>query len=104
MNKEELEKAVTKTVEYYFEGLSFKEAINKVLEDIGEKMLPATVRMIHQLSIAQSDCPHCYEEIISDYDNFVKYMGCEFASELVGRIIKCPSCEKEIEIEDWEWD
>lgn len=28
----------------------------------------------------------------------------EFASELVGRIIKCPSCEKEIEIEDWEWD
>ena len=36
MNKEELEKAVTKTVEYYFEGLSFKEAINKVLEEIGE--------------------------------------------------------------------
>lgn len=36
MNKEELEKAVTKIVEYYFEGLTFKKAINKVLEKIGE--------------------------------------------------------------------
>lgn len=37
MDKEDLEKAVTKTVEYYFKGLSFKEAINKVLEERGEK-------------------------------------------------------------------
>lgn len=36
MDKENLEKSVTKIVEYYFKGLSFKEAINKVLEDIGE--------------------------------------------------------------------
>lgn len=70
----------------------------------GEKMLPATVRIIEIPTIIQIDCPHCDKEIISDYDNFVKYMGCEFASELVGRIIKCPSCEKEVEIEDWEWD
>ncbi len=86
------------------EDPSCRERHCRKCSNYGEKMLPATVRMIHQLSIAQIDCPHCYEEIISDYDNFVKYMGCEFASELVGRIIKCPSCEKEIEIEDWEWD
>ncbi len=36
MDKDDLEKAVTKTVEYYFKGLSFKEAITKVLEEIGE--------------------------------------------------------------------
>ena len=36
MDKKVLEKAVTKTVEYYFKGLSFKEAITKVLEEIGE--------------------------------------------------------------------
>ena len=86
------------------EDPSCRERHCRKCSNYGEKMLPATVRMIHQPSIAQIDCPHCYEEIISDYDNFVKYMGCEFASELVGRIIKCPSCEKEIEIEDWEWD
>lgn len=83
---------------------SCRERHCRKCSNYGEKMLPATVRMIHQLSIAQIDCPHCYEEIISDYDNFVKNMRCEFASELPGRIIKCPSCEKEIEIEDWEWD
>lgn len=90
---------------YYknIENYSCRERHCRKCDNYGEKMLPATVRMIHQLSIAQIDCPHCYEEIISDYDNFVKYMGCEFASELVRRIIKCPSCEKEIEIEDWEW-
>lgn len=86
------------------EDPSCRERHCRKCSNYGEKMLPATVRMIHQLSIAQIDCPHCYEEIISDYDNFVKYIGCEFASELPGRIIKCPSCEKEIEIEDWEWD
>lgn len=96
---------ICKECHYYknIENYSCRERHCRKCDNYGEKMLPATVRMIHQLSIAQIDCPHCYEEIISDYDNFVKYMGCEFASELVGRIIKCPSCEKEIEIEDWEW-
>ena len=70
----------------------------------GEKMLPATVRIIEIPTIIQIDCPHCDKEIISDYDNFTKGMGSRYASELVGRRIKCPSCEKEIEIEDWEWD
>lgn len=39
MDKKVLERAVTKTVEYYFEGLSFKDAINKVLEEMGEKRM-----------------------------------------------------------------
>ena len=33
MDKEELEDIITRTVEYYFEGLTFKEAINKALEE-----------------------------------------------------------------------
>lgn len=33
MDKEELEDIMTRTVEYYFEGLTFKEAINKALEE-----------------------------------------------------------------------
>lgn len=37
MDKKVLEKAVTKTVEYYFKLSSYEEAINKVLEEIGEK-------------------------------------------------------------------
>ena len=70
----------------------------------GEKMLPATVRIIEIPTIIQIDCPHCDKEIISDYDNFTKGMGSRYASDWEGRIIKCTNCEKEIEIEDWEWD
>ena len=33
MDKEELEDIITRTGEYYFEGLTFKEAINKALEE-----------------------------------------------------------------------
>ena len=33
MDKEELEDIITRTIEYYFEGLTFKEAINKALEE-----------------------------------------------------------------------
>ena len=36
MDKEVLEKVLIKAVEYYFKGLSAKEAINKALEEIGE--------------------------------------------------------------------
>lgn len=70
----------------------------------GEKMLPATVRIIEIPTIIQIDCPHCDKEIISGYDNFAKGMGSRCASDWEGRIIKCTNCEKEIEIEDWEWD
>ena len=38
VDKEILEKAVTKVVKYYFEGLRVKEAINKVSEEEGIKM------------------------------------------------------------------
>lgn len=70
----------------------------------GEKMLPATVRIIEIPTIIQIDCPHCDKEIISGYDNFAKGMGSRCASDWGGKIIKCTNCEKEIEIEDWEWD
>lgn len=36
MEKEILQKALIKAVEYYFKGLSAKEAVNKALEEIGE--------------------------------------------------------------------
>lgn len=39
MNKKVLEKAVIKTVEYYFKLSSYEEAINKVLEEMGEKRM-----------------------------------------------------------------
>ena len=142
MDKKVLEEAATKTVEYYFEGLSFKEAINKVLEEMGEKrmfgvhdksiceechymnisngllrlrhckrcgnygekMLPATVRVIKTPIKTQIDCPHCDEEIMSSYGEFIKAMGCEYSGDWEGRVIQCPRCEKEIEIDDVEWD
>lgn len=37
MDKEILEKGLIKAVEYYFKGLRAKEAVNKALEEIGEK-------------------------------------------------------------------
>lgn len=37
MDKEVLEKVLIKAVEYYFKGLSAKEAINKALEEVKER-------------------------------------------------------------------
>ena len=142
MDKKVLEKAVTKTVEYYFEGLRFKVAINKVLEEIGEKrmfgvhdksicedchyrkisdgllrlrhckrcgnygekMLPATATIITAPVRVTVDCPHCDEEIVTEYDNFIDVTGTEQSCDWGGVVIQCPRCEKEIEIEDAVWD
>lgn len=86
------------------ENLSCRERHCRKCSNYGEKMLPATVRIIEIPTIIQIDCPHCDKEIISGYDNFAKGMGSRCASDWGGRIIKCTNCEKEIEIEDWEWD
>lgn len=142
MNKKVLEKAVTKTVKYYFKLSSYEEAINKVLEEIGEKrmfdvhdksicedchyikisngllrlrhckrcgnygekMLPATLRVIKVPVEIQIDCPHCDEEITASYREFLNVIGGEYWGDCEGRLIQCPRCEKEIEIDDVELD
>ncbi|CAM2079759.1 MAG: hypothetical protein NSGCLCUN01_03987 [uncultured Clostridium sp.] len=53
MDKKVLEKAVTKTVEYYFELSSYEEAINKVLEEIGEKRMFEDVIKLSELKNAE---------------------------------------------------
>lgn len=142
MNKKGLEEAVTKTVEYYFKLSSYEEAINKILEEIGEKrmigvhdeiicedcrymkirdlslrerhcrkcdnygekMLPATAEIITTPVRVKVNCPHCYDELVTGYDNFIDIAGSEHSYDWEGVVIQCPNCEKEIEIDDVEWD
>lgn len=142
MNKKGLEEAVTKTVEYYFKLSSYEEAINKVLEEMGEKrmigihdkticedcrhmkisneclrerhckkcsnygeeILPAVATIITAPVRVKVDCPHCDEEIVTEYDDFIGITGTEQSCDWGGVVAQCPMCEKTIKIEDAEWD
>lgn len=142
MNKKNLEEAVTKTVEYYFKLSSYEEAINKVLEEMGEKrmigihdkticedcrymkirdnclrerhckkcsnygeeILPAAATIITAPVRVKVDCPHCDEELVTKYDDFIDITGTEQSCDWGGVVVQCPICEKTIKIEEVEWD
>lgn len=76
----------------------------KRCDNYGERLLPATVRVIKAPIKIQIECPHCDEEIVASYDDFIEVMGVEYSGDWEGRVIECPRCEKEIEIDDVEWD
>lgn len=48
MDKEVLEKVLIKAVEYYFKGLSAKEAINKALEEVKERWIYMEITYVYK--------------------------------------------------------
>lgn len=49
-------------------------------------------------------CPHCFWENSIDIDDFNTSMGSEYPGDWEGQVVKCEECEKELNIEDIEWD
>ncbi|KIS21687.1 hypothetical protein [Clostridium botulinum] len=73
-------------------------------DNYGEKVLKADVRVIQKPVEIRIDCPHCCYEIDMSYSDFEDLMPSDYPGDWTGEKIECPNCEKEIEIEDNEWD
>lgn len=72
-------------------------------ENYKEKVLKADVRVIQRPAEIKIDCPHCNYEINMLYGDFEDLMQNDYPGDWIGEKIECPNCEKDIEIEDYDW-
>lgn len=63
-----------------------------------------TITIIQRPTDIRVDCPRCDYEIEISYNDFEDLMHSIYPCDWIGKKIKCPSCKKEIEIDDYEWD
>jgi len=60
------------------------------------------ITIIQKPVLAEYTCPHCDTVISIPYKDFIIFYSepCEW----IGTIIRCENCEKESQINDWEFD
>jgi predicted RNA-binding Zn-ribbon protein involved in translation (DUF1610 family) len=60
------------------------------------------IRVVSTPVTVEFECPHCEDDVRFDYDDFNDLVGepCDWKYSS----LKCPKCEKEIAIDDVEWD
>ena len=63
--------------------------------------MKATFNIVTKPVYVVTECPYCDEEIEINFDDF---MITDYPGDMIGEVIGCPSCLKQIEIEDIEWE
>ena len=86
------------------EDHSCRERHCRKCDNYGEKMLPATLTIIQCPVEVNFECPHCHEDIEIEYCIFTDFIETNNPRDWEGSILACPRCEKEIEIDEVEWD
>lgn len=96
---------ICKECPYYknIENYSCRERHCRKCENYGERLLPTDVRIIQRPVEVKIECPHCFYDIEMEYSEFSVDMGSDWPGDWEGRILDCPNCEKEIEIDEVEW-
>ncbi|WP_338627630.1 hypothetical protein QJR52_07040 [Clostridium baratii] len=61
------------------------------------------VRVIQRPVEIKIVCPHCNYEINMLYGDFEDLMPNDYPGDWIGEKIECTNCEKDIEIEDYDW-
>lgn len=67
------------------------------MENIGVRVVTIPVEIAFT-------CPYCYWENSIDFDDFTEMMVSEYPGDWEGQTLKCEDCNKELNIEDVEWD
>ena len=62
------------------------------------------ITVISAPSYIASECPHCGEEILINYSEFLDMMTHYYYEDWVDETIECPECGKEVVIRSVEWD